>query len=240
MFVGPTAGHATHHLQRVFHRRTAMLARSWLAHPQFGVLAASPMDREDDFARFMIDIGDNVGNQSSQQLLTGAHADFGSVPRRRQLTCQVGKGIRSYLDSLGLFGELACFHLLDALQGLLPAFLKLCRNKTIVGIAGRITALREACLITGLFKLQSQNTVPVFLLFSMHSLCLERCFNRHRLHHSQQLLGNCGIDPRAAEGHAPRLPHDVSILAAIHRPALRVAGINDTETFSASAAAHHP
>jgi hypothetical protein len=82
MFVGPTAGHATHHLQRVFHRRTAMLARSWLAHPQFGVLAASPMDREDDFPRFVIDIGDDVSNQGSQQLLTSAHADFGRVPRR--------------------------------------------------------------------------------------------------------------------------------------------------------------
>ena len=167
MFVGPTAGHATDHLQRVFRRRTAMLACSRLTHPQFGVLAASPMDREDDFARFMIDIGDNVGNQSSQQLLTGAHADFGSVPRRRQLTGQVGKGIRSYLDSLGLFSELACFQRLDALQGLLPVLFKLCRDETIVGIACRITALRKTGLIAGLLNLQSQNTVAVFLVFEV-------------------------------------------------------------------------
>jgi hypothetical protein len=198
------------------------------------------MDREDDFARFIIDIGDNVGNQGSQQLLTGAHVDFGSVPRRRQLACQVGKCIRSYFDSLGLFRELACFQLLDALQGLLPAFLKLCRNETVVGIAGCITALRETGLIAGLFNFQSQNTVPVFLLFPMHPLCLKRCFNRYRLHHSQQLLGNCGVDPRAAEVHAPRLPRHVTTLAAVHWAALRVAGIDDTQTFSASATEHHP
>ena len=240
MFVGPTAGHATHDLQRVVRRRTAMLACSRLAHPQFGVLAPSPMDREDDFARFIIDIGDNVDNQGSQQLLTGAHADFGSVPRRQQLACQIGKGIRSYLDRLGLFSDLASFQLLDALQGLLPAFFKLCRNETVVGIACRITALRETGLIAGLLKLQSQNTVPVFLLFPVHSLCFESCVNRHRLHHSQQLLANCSVDPRAAEVHAPRSPHHVGLLAAIHRPALRITSINDAETFSASAAGHHP
>jgi hypothetical protein len=38
------------------------------------MLTASPMDSEDDFARFMIDLGDNVGSQSSQQLLMGAQS----------------------------------------------------------------------------------------------------------------------------------------------------------------------
>jgi hypothetical protein len=51
------------------------------------MLTAAPMDREDDFARCIIDINNNVGNQGSQQLLTGAHADIGRVPRRRQLAC---------------------------------------------------------------------------------------------------------------------------------------------------------
>jgi hypothetical protein len=35
MFVGPTAGHAPHHLERVIRRGTAMLASSWFAHSQF-------------------------------------------------------------------------------------------------------------------------------------------------------------------------------------------------------------
>ena len=172
--------------------------------------------------------------------MTGAHADVGSVPRGRQLACKVSEGIRSYLDSLRPFIELACFQPLDTLQGLLPAFLKLCRNETIVGITGRITALRETGLVAGLFKFQSQNTVSVFLLLFVHSFCLERCINRHRLHHSQQLLGNCGVHPRGAEGHAPRPPQQVSTLAAIRRPALRIAGINNTDTSAASAADHLP
>jgi len=164
------------------------------------------MDREDDFARFFIDINDDVGNQGSQQLLTCAHADIGRVPRRGQLACQISKGIRSYRDSWGLLRGLACFQLLDALQSLFPVLLKLGGDEAIVGIAGGITALRETGLVAGLFNFQGQNAVSVFLLLPVHSLCLKGRFNRHRLHNSQQLLGNCGVYPRAAEVHAPWLP----------------------------------
>jgi len=135
---------------------------------------------------------------------------------------------------------LACFQLLDTLQGLFPAFLKLGSDETIVGIAGGITALRKTGLIAGLFNFQSQNSVPVFLMLPVHSLCLKGRVNRHRLHHSQQLLGNCGVDPRAAEVHAPWLPRQVTTLAAIHRSALRIACIDNTQTISTSAASYHP
>jgi hypothetical protein len=65
------------------------------------------MDCEDDVARLIIHINNNVGNQCSQQLLACAHGNAGSVPRRRQVARQVCKGIRSDLNSAGLFSELA-------------------------------------------------------------------------------------------------------------------------------------
>jgi hypothetical protein len=66
MLVRPAAGHAAHHRQCVFRRRTAMLTGSRLAYSQFRVLAATPMDREDNFACLVVHINDNVGNQGSQ------------------------------------------------------------------------------------------------------------------------------------------------------------------------------
>ena len=83
MLVGPTTGHAAHDRQSVFSRRATMFAGPWLADTQFGMLAASPMDREHDVARIIVDIDDNVGDQCSQQLLAGAHRNIRRMPRCR-------------------------------------------------------------------------------------------------------------------------------------------------------------
>ena len=50
-----------------------MLARLRFGHPQLRVLAASPMDRQDDLARRLIDVGNDVRNEGPEQPLTGAH-----------------------------------------------------------------------------------------------------------------------------------------------------------------------
>ena len=81
----------------------------------------------------------------------------------------------------------------------------------------------------------------VFLLFPVHPLRLERGFNRHWLHRPQQFPGDRGINPRAAEGHAPGQPHHkVWLVAAIHRSALRIAGVGNAQPPPASPAGHHP
>jgi hypothetical protein len=46
-----------------------MLAGLRLADLQLRMLAAAPMDRQDDFARGFVDIGDNVDDQGAQQPL---------------------------------------------------------------------------------------------------------------------------------------------------------------------------
>ena len=80
MLVGPTTGHAAHDRQSVFSRRATMFAGSWLAGTQFGMLAATPMDREYDVARIIVDIDDNVGDLCSQELLAGEHRNIRRVP----------------------------------------------------------------------------------------------------------------------------------------------------------------
>jgi hypothetical protein len=46
-----------------------MLAGFWFADPQLRMLAAAPMDRQDDLARRLVDIGDDVGNEGAQEPL---------------------------------------------------------------------------------------------------------------------------------------------------------------------------
>src|SRR4051794_4112575 len=63
VLVRPSRGHAPYHSKSLFRGAAAMLARLRLADPQLRVLAASPMDRQDDLAHRLVDIGNNVGDQ---------------------------------------------------------------------------------------------------------------------------------------------------------------------------------
>jgi transposase len=98
MFVRPATGHAPHHRQRVLCRRTAMLPGPRLTHPQLGVLASAPMDREDDLTRNIVDIDDDVGDQRPKQLLASPRRDTRCIPGRRQIVRQVGEGVRVDYD----------------------------------------------------------------------------------------------------------------------------------------------
>ena len=80
MFVRPTAGHAAHDRQRVFGRGSTMFTGPRLADAQFGMLSASPMNREHDIARILIDIDEDVGDQGPQQLLAGTHRNIRRMP----------------------------------------------------------------------------------------------------------------------------------------------------------------
>jgi hypothetical protein len=75
------------------------------------MLAAPPVDREDDVADRIIDIDDDVGDQGPQQLLTGTHRHIGSVPGCRQVVRHVGKSAWINLDGGWVFARLACFQI---------------------------------------------------------------------------------------------------------------------------------
>jgi hypothetical protein len=69
----------------------------------------------------------------------------------------------------------------------------------------------------------------------------EASFDRHWHHHLQQFSGDRGINPRAAEGHAPgQTHHKVWLVAAIYRSALRIASVGNAQPPPASPAGHQP
>src|SRR3954466_14431768 len=58
ILVRPACRHALHHGQRLLRRPAAVLARPRLPDPQARMLAAAPVDRHDDLAGLLVDVGD--------------------------------------------------------------------------------------------------------------------------------------------------------------------------------------
>jgi hypothetical protein len=216
-----------------------MFSGSRLAHTQLGVLAAAPVNRKHDVTRFFVDIDDDVDDQSPQQLLACTHRDARCIPSLREVLCQIGKSIRIDCDLRFLCGRTTFLQIADAAERDLPILLQLCRDETIVRIASGIAALGQVCLVARLLQFQIQDPLLVFLLFSIHPFCPERSFDRHWFQSPEQFARDRGIDPRTAEGHAPRQAHHkVRLVTAIDRSALRIAGIGDAKPSSASSASH--
>ncbi|MGC3525889.1 hypothetical protein [Pseudomonas aeruginosa] len=57
-----------------------MFARFRHANPQQGMLTALPVDYQNDFARGLVDVGNDIDNQRTNKLLTCAHGDARRIP----------------------------------------------------------------------------------------------------------------------------------------------------------------
>jgi hypothetical protein len=68
-----------------------MLARFWLTDTQLRMLTAPPMDRQDDLARGFVNVGNDIGDEGTQELLVCAHAHAWRVPCRFEVIGQPGK-----------------------------------------------------------------------------------------------------------------------------------------------------
>jgi hypothetical protein len=102
-----------------------MLAGFWFADPQLRMLAAAPMDRQDDLARGFVDIGDNVGDQGAQQPLARAHSDAWGIPCGVEIGRQAGEVWRDDRRIGRLRRLQPRLTGLDATQRRLPILLKL-------------------------------------------------------------------------------------------------------------------
>ena len=91
VLVRPSRGHAPHDGEGLFGGAAAMLAGLRLADPQLRVLAASPMDRQDDLARRLVDVGNDVGDEGAKQPLWRAHRHAWRVPCGLEIVGQSGK-----------------------------------------------------------------------------------------------------------------------------------------------------
>lgn len=110
-------------------------------------------------------------------------------------------------------------------------------DQTVVGIAGSIPAFGEAGFVASLLQFQIENVALIVLSLTMHSFGLEGRLDRQRFYRAQQLTRNCGVNSRPAEGHASwQTHHQVRLVAAVDGPALRIAGIGDTQPPATSSA----
>jgi hypothetical protein len=75
VLIRPPARHALDNGEGFFGSAATMLAGFWLAYPQLGMLAAAPMNRENDLTRRVVDIGNDVGDECAQEPL---HASINS------------------------------------------------------------------------------------------------------------------------------------------------------------------
>ena len=91
VLVRPSGRHAPHHGEGLFGRAATMLAGLRLVHPQLRVLAASPMDRQDDLARRLVDVGDDVVDKGAEQPLACPHGHAGRVPCGIEILGQPGE-----------------------------------------------------------------------------------------------------------------------------------------------------
>ena len=69
MLVGPTGRHAADDRQGFVGRPATVLATPGFADTKLRMLAASPMDRQNDIAGGFVDIGDDVDDKGAQKLL---------------------------------------------------------------------------------------------------------------------------------------------------------------------------
>jgi transposase len=85
VLIRPAGRHAADDGQGVVRGVTVVAARPRLAEPELGVLAALPVDDQNDLTRRFIDVDGDLVHQRSQQLLSGAHRDAGRLPRDLQV-----------------------------------------------------------------------------------------------------------------------------------------------------------
>ena len=100
-----------------------MFAGFWLLDAQFRMLAAFPMDDENDLASGFVNIGDNLGDQSPHQLLACPHRRFRCFPGRGEIIGKSGQIRELPANIWRLHAIEALPARLDALQCSLPGLL---------------------------------------------------------------------------------------------------------------------
>jgi hypothetical protein len=183
------------------------------------MLTAAPMDRQNDFVRCLVNIGDDIGDESTQELLTGARGDARSIPSGIEILGKPNEIRRDYAPICSLNLGQSGLARLDTAQRGFPILLQLCRDQPIVWIAGGIAPLRERSLILGLLKLQFDDASVFGLALHVHPLGFECGVDRHRFNRPEKLPRNSGFNPHSTEGQTPRqTQHKVWTFTTIDRP----------------------
>ena len=205
------------------------------------MLTTAPMDREEDLARSLVVLSDDVGNERAQQLLARPHRYARRVPGCLQVFCQPSKVGRRGGKVRPLHSVQSRLTGLHMLKRCFPAFFQLCCNQSIVGIASGVAPLRERGLIPGLLQVQFHDALLFALDLHIPALGLQRGLNGHRLDRAQQLACDGGIDAHGAEGNTPRATeHLIGPLATIDRLTRCASRIADHQSTSTTSAEQEP
>ena len=112
------------------------------------------MDCQDDLARRVIDIGNDVGDQGAQKPLARAHGHAWCIPSSIEIVRQAG-------EVWGHDGRFRRPHRLqarlarlDSPKRRLPTLLKLRGDQAIVGITGSVAPFRKRGFVPSLLQLQ--------------------------------------------------------------------------------------
>ncbi len=118
------------------------------------MLAAAPVDLENDLTRALVVIGDDLSNERAKKLLARSHGHPWRIPGRLEVICEPDKvgywcgGAwrfkRSQSQLTGLYTQQCCF----------PAFFKLCGDKPIIGIACSVASFGKRGLVLRLPQFQ--------------------------------------------------------------------------------------
>jgi hypothetical protein len=153
------------------------------------------MDCQDDLARRLVDISNDVGDQGSQKPLARAHGYAWRVPCGIEIVRQVGEVWRHD-------GRFRCPHRLqprlarlDATERRLPTLLKLRGDQAIVGITGSVAPFRKRGFISSLLQLQFHDALLFTPSFHVPPFGLYRRLDRHRLHRAEKFSSDRGVDP---------------------------------------------
>jgi len=199
------------------------------------------MDGQDNLARCFVDIGDDVGDERTEESLTSAHCHPRRVPCRIEIIAQPGEVGRS-LRRIGRLrrrqSHLARF---DATERGLPALLELRGDQAIVGITGSVASLRQRGFVASLLELKFDDALLFAATFHVPVSSLDSRLDRYRLDRLEQLLCDRGVDTRATECEAPGQPqHQVGAIAAINRLTWRTARVAYHQAAATAATAQHP
>ncbi len=104
-----------------------MLAGGEFGHAQLGVLSAMPMDDQHDLIGLLVNVSDDLFNETSNELLPYTHIDRGRVPREFEVACEVKECVTLHFrfgHQLPLRNSFLDFLML--LDGYVPPRLELC------------------------------------------------------------------------------------------------------------------
>jgi len=153
------------------------------------------MDCQDDLARRVIDIGNDVGDQGAQKPLARTHGHTWRIPSSIEIVRQAGEVWRHdgrFRRPHRLQARLAR---LDSPKRRLPTLLKLRGDQAIVGITGSVAPFRKRGFVPSLLQLQLHDALLFTPSFHVPPFGLYRRLDRHRLHRAEKFSSDRGVDP---------------------------------------------